>query len=139
MLPMRTVFPVAVGPISTPLPEFPESVPPGRRSLALPVIRIPTGLPLTELMLTLLLFPRTRMPYCAAPVDRTDLMVWPFVASRHPTVPPTASGPMIVSAPVLVMFHTGWLLFCAVTLATVHWVIVSVLAPPSVRFSLVWL
>jgi hypothetical protein len=41
------------------LPVFPEIAPPGRRSLVFLVTLMPTGLPLTELMLTLVLLPST--------------------------------------------------------------------------------
>src|SRR5262245_49499702 len=139
MFPMRTVFPVAPEPTSTPLPELPETVPPDRRSLVLPVTLMPTAPPLTELTLTLLLLPTTRIPYWLAPVDRTDFTVWLLVPMRQPMVPPTASGPMMVKAPVLVMFQTGWALSCAVIFATVHWVMVKLLEPPSTTFSVVWL
>src|SRR5262249_14672981 len=120
---------------STPLPRFERTLPPVR-TLEEPSTRIPTPLPFNEFQLTL--FPsrtiRTRVP---APEERMLFNVCPVPATRHPTEPPAASGPTIVSLPELVMFQTGWVGSRAVTFATVHCVILRVFDPPRLRFSLV--
>src|SRR5262245_53345177 len=67
----------------------------------------PGPLPLTSFQLTLLPFEPIRIPYWLAPLARTLFKVWFGVWSHHPMLPPTESGPWIVSLPVLVMFQTG--------------------------------
>src|SRR5262245_48123621 len=96
--------------ICTPSDVLPSTVPP-RRSLDDPDTPTPTALLLALFHATLLLLLSTWMPNWLAPLARRPLASWPPVWNSQPTVPPTASGPMIVSLPELDSVHTGnWLL-----------------------------
>src|SRR5262245_1822145 len=101
---------------STPPAVLEATVPP-RRSLKPPDTPSPTALVLAEFQPTRLLLPSTSMPNWLAPLARNPFSSWPPVCTNQPTVPPTASGPMIVSLPVLLRVHTGELLLSAVTRA----------------------
>src|SRR5215470_2644201 len=120
---------------STPRARLLRTEPP-LRTFEEPSTRIPVPLLLIEFQLTLLLLPVMSTP-CPAFSARMLFRVWPLVSTSHPTDPPEASGPTIVSLPELVMSQTGAFGLAAVTLATVHWVIFSVLDPPRTRFSVV--
>src|SRR5215472_12742314 len=110
-----------------------------------PVTRMPPSvapfepLPLTSFQLTLLLLDEISTPFWLAPLARRALTVWPPPpAMTQPIVPPTESGPLMNSLPVLVMFHTG----CStpatpVTFAFVHCVMLSAFEPSRMRFSTV--
>src|SRR6185369_6091918 len=113
--------------ISTPQPVLGPVVPPLRvfvfapgNTRMPPPTAVPNPLPLTSFQLTALLLEAITTPNWLAPLARMLFSVCPpFPPTLQPIVPPTESGPTIVSFPVLVMFQTGSVGSSAVILADV--------------------
>ena len=94
---LRNWLLLPVGPISTPLPVMPDTVP-SRTSLPLPSMRTPSGLPLTELQRTRLSSLVSLMLTAFAPLARTSFTSNPSLpAINQPMVSFLASEPMIAS------------------------------------------
>src|SRR5262245_17148096 len=135
VLPRRTFF-SAVAERRMPAPVLLSTVPP-RRSFVSPFTQMPAALPLTVFQLTRLVLPSTWIPQTDAPEAPTPRSSLLLDLTSHPTVPPIASGPMIVNTPAPSIVTTGLLESAAVILALRHSVMVRVLSRSSTAFSIV--